>query len=150
MEKSVYIVKPDAWTFRYAIEGMVLDQGLLTLTTLQVTLSEHTLGRLYPDLFGAQNDLWRETLRHFAEGSSWIVQVIGEDAINVLRRLCGEDTNPNLCAASTIRRLFGESKPTVLADGSSYWRNAVHRPKNKYEAKSDLLLVDRMFGSLLH
>lgn len=146
MEKSVYIVKPDGFHNEYYMRRMFECEGLRIVDSRAVRVSVNVLEHLYPDLFAEKGELWEATVHHFAERSSMVVVVQGLNAIRLVRKISGENTNPNLCAPLTVRHIFGTRNPVVLSDGRFYWRNAIHRAENEDEAKDHLSLIQREYG----
>jgi nucleoside diphosphate kinase len=146
VEKSVYIVKPDGFYNEFYMRRMFECEGLRIVDSRAVRVSVNVLEHLYPDLFEEKGELWEATVRHFAERSSMVVVVQGLNAIRLVRKISGENTNPNLCARFTVRFIFGNRNPVVLSDGRFYWMNAIHRPKNKAEVKAHLSLIRHEYG----
>ncbi len=146
MERSVYIVKPDAFECEFYMRRMFECEDLRIVDSRAVRVSVDVLEHLYPDVFAEKGELWEATVHHFAERSSMVVVVQGQTAIRLVREISGENTNPNSCARLTVRYIFGTHTPIVLPGGRFYWRNAIHRPENEDEAKAHLLLIHRFFG----
>jgi hypothetical protein len=62
---------------------------------------------------------------------------VGGDAVVKLLDAVGGETNPALCDRDTIRFLYGDIEYEKLPGGSRYYRNAIHRPKDREEASAD-------------
>ena len=133
MEKSVYIIKPEATIFRAEIIRLMEDAKLKIEDKKDLVLPEQALRVLYPDL---SSDLWNATCLCFLAPVQ-IGLVSGENAVRILFQLAGKKTAPSECGSKTIRFMFGRKGPFVIGD-IKYYANAIHRPKNKTEAKKDI------------
>ena len=133
MEQSIYIIKPEATIFRAEIIRMIEEAKLKVEDKKDLVLPEQALRVLYPDLSA---DLWNATFLSFVAPIQ-IGLVTGEDAVKVLFRLAGKKTAPSECGSKTIRFIFGRKEPFVIGD-IKYYANAIHRSKNKREARKDI------------
>lgn len=140
MEKSVYIIKPEAVAHREQIRALIRGAGLRVANHKLAVFPEHALEALYPDM---QENLHAATLHYFGIGPSEIGIVEGENAINRLSQLAGEDVNPAKCAPGTIREQYGFKNP-VKWRNAIYFLNGLHRSKNTTEVERDL----ELFSSL--
>lgn len=134
MERSVYIIKPEALHQRERIHKIIRGGGLRIVATKTTMADERVVCTVYPDLSG---DLRSATVHHFGVGPCEIGVVEGEDAIARLSALAGEYVDPSACGAETIRGRFGLSVP-VRFGSCLYYRNGFHRSRNASEAKREL------------
>lgn len=133
MEKSVYIIKPEGMIFRSEIIKAIEQRALTIEEKKNLVLPEWALKELYPDL---SVDLWNATCLSFSAPVE-IGLISGEKAVQVLFRLAGKKTAPAECDSKSIRFIFGRKEPFVIG-GVRYYANAIHRPKNKLEARNDM------------
>lgn len=143
VEKTVYIIKPEALPHRQEIRLMIAEANLAITHSAVALLPEWVLVELYPDLARERNELWIATLEHLLNQECEIGIIEGENAMKKLLNLCGEETSPVACRVGTIRARFGEPIP-LPAGERFYWRNAIHRPKTQEEAANDLLVANRL------
>lgn len=143
-EKTVCIIKPEGLMFCHEIWRVIAQVcGLSMAEPRRCVLPVWALEELYPDLAKEKGELWIATLDHLSHSESEIMTIEGEDAISVILDQCGHDTVPAKCAEGTFRRRFGGKDPCFYGK-KQYWRNIVHRPKNKEEAERDLAVVARI------
>lgn len=140
MERSVYIIKPEAVAHRERIRSRIRDVGLRVAAHKLVVLPTQAIESLYPEM-GA--DLHAATLHYFGVGPSEIGIVEGVDAIKRLNQIAGEFVDPTKCAPDTIRGSYGFKSP-VKWQSAVYFLNAVHRSKDAGEVARDLALFDSL------
>jgi nucleoside-diphosphate kinase len=140
MEQALYIIKPEGMANRKEIHQMILDAGLKIILSKCVLLNNLVLNTIYPNL---SPDLLDATIRFLTKAPSEIGVVEGENAIEKLRELIGEQTNPDECRPGTIRHRFGV-RPSVVVGKSIYHLNVLHRSKTVDEARRELDLYDRV------
>lgn len=133
MQTSVYIIKPEAMASRSKIRTMIERAGPVISEAKILVLPEWTLKKLYADL---SEDLWNATCLAFVSLVE-IGLVTGENAVADLLNIAGTETAPAECDPSSIRFRFGRKDPFVIGK-MKYYANAIHRPKNKREAKRDV------------
>jgi nucleoside diphosphate kinase len=141
---AMVVIKPDAFSRREDIVNRIKADGLGVLTRREKRLPDNFVaGVLYKDL---PADIEEETLRHFNSGQSELLLIQGgPDLVEKLVRLTGQDTNPSNCSSESIRSIFGEHFPRKTDIGNDYYRNAIHRPKNKEERRAGLDDVGSLF-----
>jgi hypothetical protein len=91
---------------------------------------------MYPDL---SPELEEATMKHYNEGPSGILMLQGgEDILQKIISLTGENLKPTDNKNETLRHMFGEHFSRKIGDNVEYFRNAVHRPKTEEELKKIL------------
>jgi nucleoside diphosphate kinase len=144
MERSVYIIKPEAVAHRERIRALIQQAGLRVVAHKLMVLPQHALDLLYS---GMDDDLHAATLHYFGIGPSEIGIVEGENAISRLNQLVGADVNPMRCAPDTIRGRYGFKNP-VKWRTAVYFLNGLHRSKNADEANRDMELFNILTGTV--
>lgn len=140
MERSVYIIKPEAVAHRERIRSRIHDAGLRVVAHKVVVLPTHAIESLYPDM---EADLHAATLHYFGVGPSEIGIVEGDDAIKRLNQVAGDFVDPAKCPPSTIRASYGFKSP-VKWRSAIYFLNGIHRSKDANEVARDLALFDSL------
>lgn len=140
MERSVYIIKPEAVAHRERIRSLIRDAGLRVAAHKLVVLPTHAIESLYPDM---ETDLHAATLHYFGVGPSEIGIVEGMDAVKRLNHIAGEFVDPTKCQPSTIRASYGFKIP-VRWRSATYFLNGLHRSKDAKEVARDLALFDSL------
>jgi len=140
MERSVYIIKPEAVTHRELIRSHIRDAGLRVVAHKLVVLPTHAIESLYPDM---DADLHAATLHYFRVGPSEIGIVEGVDAVKRLYHIAGEFVDPTKCPPNTIRGSYGFRSP-VKWRGAIYFLNGLHRSRDTSEVARDLSLFDSL------
>jgi len=140
MERSVYIIKPEAVAHRKRIRSVIREAGLRIVAHKLVVLPIHAIESLYPDM---DADLHAATLYYLGVGPSEIGIVEGVDAIKRLNQITGEFVDPRMCASNTIRRSYGFSSP-VKWQSAIYFLNGLHRSRDACEVARDLVLFDTL------
>lgn len=126
---------------RQAINERLVTAGFEIVRFGLFTIPEELLMLIYPDLARQGGPVWEATLDHLAGKRSQGWWVKGEYAFLKVLAMCGEHTDPNRCAPTTIRAMYGVHHPHGLPGGFKYYLNAVHRPKNASEARRDLNFI---------
>jgi nucleoside diphosphate kinase len=140
MERSVYIIKPEAMSHRAEISRLIETSGLRIVARKLANIQEEAVDILYPDLC---QDLRDATLYYYGRGLSEIGVVEGVEAITRLVQLAGRSINPAQCDESSIRFRFGSSLPVKMGK-ALYYRNAFHRTKNATDATRELTIFDAL------
>lgn len=136
MERSVYIIKPEAESHRAAIHAVLEESGLTIVARTSVLLPDWALEALYPDI---NKDLRGATRMYFGLGPCEVGVVEGANAIERLFTLAGTAVSPAECASSSIRARFGVHRP-VRYRSAVYYLNGFHRSSDFVEAQRDLEL----------
>lgn len=132
-EESVFVIKPEAMPYKQEIMEMVEKSGIPIKEWRHLKLDEHQLHSMYPDAVG---EMWHKTKENLLNKEILAAIVEGDDVIEKLYKVCGENTTPFLCDPNSIRYLF---KDTTSQDGVLH-RNIIHRPKDQKEAEEHLVL----------
>jgi nucleoside diphosphate kinase len=143
MNRSIYIIKPEAMPFREEIRKMICLAGLKIIRTTEAIIPIDVLDKLYTD---CSDELRRATQLFMGCEPCEIGEVIGENAVEKLLSICGHVTDPSQCAAQTIRNRFGVRQVEHF-ENALYFKNAIHRPKNAEEAQRDLNALSKIFNS---
>ena len=141
MNRSIYVIKPEAMSARETIRERIVQAGLRIIRTAEVVVPADMLDLIYTDL---SPDLRKATQMFMGHKPCEIGEVEGEDAVNRLVAVCGNSTDPAQCEPYTIRRCFGVRRAERVGN-AAYFRNGIHRPKSQAEAQRDL----RIFSALL-
>lgn len=140
VQTSLYIVKPEAMRHRHDIRSVLarhLEIGAWTTTVLP----SEVLDAIYPDVSGDLRVMSHKAFKEQVE----VGIVHGPNAIRTLLRIAGHETAPHLCSPNTIRHRFGRWAPSTCADGSLFYHNGIHRPKDAVEAVRHVeLLLPRL------
>ena len=139
-EKTFFIIKPEGIKNAEAIKNIILENGMTIIMSKLAILTPDIIKLIYTD---TSNDLLKAHLMFMSKDISEVGIIEGANAINRLVQISGSHTNPNLCAAGTIRNLFGE-KTCSKVGVSLYYKNVIHRSLNKEEADRDVKLFDRI------
>ena len=127
MEKTLVIIKPDA--VKNGLIGKVIaiyeENGLNIDALYKKKLDKEILGKHYTE--HVNRDFYPSLLEFMLEDEVVVLQVSGDDAIQVVREINGA-TNPAKAKPCTIRYVHGESVQ----------RNVVHGSANKEDAKREL------------
>jgi len=140
MERSVYIIKPEAMSDRKGICRLIEAAGLRIVARKLTRISKEAIDILYPDL---NQDLRDATLYHYGLGLSEIGIVEGPEAIARLFRLAGQSVDPAECRASTIRFKFGYRLPVRMGN-AFYYKNAFHRTRNSLDVTRELAIYEML------
>ena len=140
MERSVYVIKPEAMTARDKIAQLIEASGLQIIARKLTRITEHAIEVFYPDL---SSDLHKATIQEYGAGLSEIGIVKGCDAIARLLDLAGQHVNPADCGTSTIRGRFGSSIPVRIGN-ALYYRNAFHRTKERSDVAHELSVFEEL------
>lgn len=125
-EKTLVIIKPDAYEKRNEILNMIRKANLPIIQTRVIErLSEELLKEHYHH--HVSKKFFPELLEFMQSGPVLVVAVLGENAIDKLRKLVGA-TDPAEAKEGTIRALYGTDKT----------RNAIHASDSLESAKAEL------------
>ena len=140
IERSVYIIKPEAVAHRELICSRICEASLRIIAHKIVVLPTHAIESLYPDM---EADLHAATLHFLGVGPSEIGIVEGVDAVKRLNYVVGEFVDPTECPPNTLRGSFGFRSP-VKWGGATYFLNGLHRSRDASEVARDLALFDSL------
>lgn len=139
MEKSFYIIKPEAFANRMEIRNKIIINNLKIVSSKIILLPKFIINQIYPNM---NPDLHSATLNFLGCGPSELGVVEGEKAISLLFEIGGKETDPNRCEKGTIRNTYGDRKG-VLWGNAIYFKNAFHRSHNIFEATRDINLYEK-------
>ncbi|MFA4818441.1 MAG: nucleoside-diphosphate kinase [Patescibacteria group bacterium] len=137
MEKSVFIIKPDAMKRSRKVKNVLLRAGLKIVSSKKIRLTPKMIDRFYDNL-RHKRSIRQATMDYLLNKTVEIGVVEGKSAILRLVAVCGQWTNPKKCEPNTIRALLGGKQGKRINRSYTFWRNAIHRSRNKSEAKRDL------------
>jgi nucleoside-diphosphate kinase len=106
VERSLFIIKPDAVSRNLVGEilSFLEDRGLRIVAMRMINLSEAEAGNFYHVHRG--KEFCRNLVSYMSSGRCVVTVVEGEDAIGLLRTICGL-TDPSAAREGTIRASFG-------------------------------------------
>ncbi len=113
----------------------MIESGGLTISEVkEVVVPRWALEIIYSDL----PERYRNSVfKPFVNTPVETGLVVGKDAVNTLLRIAGTEIDPVNCSPESIRFKFGARKP-VMIDGVIYYKNVIHRSRNKEEARQDV------------
>lgn len=133
------LIKPDAYEHRNEIVDVMKNSGLEVIQRIPYMPSKPFIEKLYDDVHPLILDA---TMRHLLCGPSEIVLIKESEAtLSVILTIVGTETNPAFCTPDTIRFTYGSHLPETMEGGLKYYRNAIHRPKNRDEAARDMKIL---------
>ncbi len=141
-EKTIFLLKPGrVLECRYAICEEIKNWGLQIEKSREVILTENHLITMYPNL---SDELWNATVEHLLGKQEYcpVFLVTGNDSIRRLANYAGRHVDPSQCKKETIRFRYSDP-PRNLGNGSTYYPNGIHCPKNPKEANRDINLFFR-------
>lgn len=131
MERTLLIIKPDAYEHAEEIIETVKSKGFNVIQTKFTTLNLNQASELYEEHEG--KDFYERLVRFMTGSFLAAVVVEGEHGVMALRDLVG-DTDPEKAAEGTLRKAYGKGMPN----------NAVHASANLQSADREIRLL---FGS---
>lgn len=140
MERSVYIIKPEAMSERGKISHLIEASGLRIAARKLTKFPREALDVFYPEL---SQDLREATAYYFGLGLSEIGIVEGPGAIARLFQLAGKSVDPAECGPSTIRFQFGSRSPVRMGN-VLYYRNGFHRARNASDAAREMAIYQTL------
>ena len=142
MNRSIYIIKPEAMHVRAKIRNLITESGLRIVRAVEIIIPASSLNSLYTDL---NSDLRKATQLFMGNEPCEIGEVAGENAVNLLLAVCGHSTDPSQCTPKSVRGLFGIRQAESVGS-AIYFKNAIHRPKTEEEARRDFGLFQTVFA----
>jgi nucleoside diphosphate kinase len=136
-KEAVMVVKPEALNARNEIVERIKSIGIEIRDRRIRVLSRELLSQVYAK---APPSIFDEICKHMSTPVEVIFVRGGEQLIEQILNLTGRERSPVLCGHGTIRYEYGVHVPVKLPDGSIYFKNAIHRPRNDHEASRDLKL----------
>lgn len=139
MEKTLFIIKPEAFHRREEIKNIIICNDLAIVSTLKKRLTHDNLlmfGKL-DSLYKMDRGLFNSYIHFMSMGIVELGIIEGIDAIERFRKLCGTDPNPLECAEGTLRNIFGLTEPGFF-QGRKFFLNAVHKSDNRDDARMEV------------
>lgn len=134
LETSFYIIKPHGLVFLEEVKAMIEGGGLIISEVERIVMPRWALEVIYSDLPEKYRD---SVFKPFVNAFVEVGLVVGRDAVNTLLQIAGTEIDPVDCAPESIRFKFGARKP-IMIDGVRYYKNIIHRSRNREEAKQDV------------
>ncbi|MFA6269811.1 MAG: nucleoside-diphosphate kinase [Candidatus Paceibacterota bacterium] len=133
---AVVVIKPDAVDRADEVVRRLEHEGFSIQKRVRKILPEKFVDSRSENF---PLDIQKETGKYLTTASSEIILLKGgDDIVEKLKFVTGENTNPGKSDKGSIRAIFGEHFPRKTDDGNDFFRNAIHRPANEEERKSDL------------
>lgn len=137
IQEAICMIKPDAFDSRDFIVKKLEESGLYVVKRKATKLTEDFMDKnIITDKF--PKSITEAQKKHYLSDNSEIILLKGEDVVRKLLKVIGLNTDPGLCDEDTIRSRFGMHIPVLLDEDLKYFFNAIHRPKDEQERKSDL------------
>ena len=134
MEKSIFMIKPEAINHQEEIMSYI-DKGGLKITRFRtMTLTEDELRKIYHDTHGS---LWEKTKEHFLNKEVLVGEVENEDAIENLKKICGTKTDGAVCEIGSVRNMF---RDLAERDTFKYHKNIIHRAMDQKEVDDQTIV----------
>ncbi len=134
LETSFYIIKPHGLIFLAEVRAMIQDGGLIISESKRLIMPYWALETIYSDL----PERYRSAVfKPFADTSVEVGLVVGENAVDTLLQIAGTELDPVDCAPESIRFKFG-GRGSFMIDGVRYYKNIIHRSRDRMEAKKDV------------
>lgn len=104
----------------------------------EVTLTEKVLKALYENLQGVKDrPLWEETLRRLqGKRVKVLTLLVNDKELKELTKCIGTHVNPKRCEPGSFRYRFGGGKEEIPGSDKFWFKNWIHRPRTKQEARS--------------
>jgi len=134
MEKSIFMLKPEAMNHKEEILSYIEKGGLKIIRFRTMTLTEDELRKIYHDTHGP---LWEKTKEHFLGKEVLVAEVEDENAIENLKKICGTKTDPAVCEIDSVRNMF---KDLSERDIFKYHKNIIHRAMDKKEVDDQTII----------
>lgn len=138
VEKTLLLVKPEAEDAVSEIEMLVNAQGLTVVEKKKILVTRSMIEEIYTHI---PSPIINLTSLHFADHVCTVLLIEGEDAIGKILTITGKELAPSHCDRNSIRYMYGIREP-IRMGSFLYWKNAVHRPRNKEEADLNM----KVFG----
>jgi nucleoside diphosphate kinase len=137
MNVTFYIIKPEAVKYNGEIHKIIILSGLIIIQSNIILLPKKIIEELY---FTCSKNIIEATKYFMCNEVSEIGIVLGDNALEELRAICGTETSPDKCKVGTIRNLFGIKEPQYF-NGIEYYKNAIHRPETVQEIENNIALI---------
>lgn len=136
IEKTLFIIKPEAFQIRSKIKKYIIGHSELKIIDSRITtLSEADVDQIYKDDIGTE--LMSAAKQHLVGRPVEICVLEGEDAIEKFLDLAGRNFDGSKCAVNTVRYIFGQMGVVHYGD-VTYYLNAIHKASpNEIESALD-------------
>ena len=125
LERTIYIVKPEAFDRRAEIKEYIEQQENFTVTECRThTMVSADVEQLYGDDLGTE--LLDAAKQHLVGKEVEVCVVRGENAVEQFLDLAGRHFDNRQCEPHTIRRRFGQAI-TLKYGNVTYYLNAIHK-----------------------
>ena len=141
-EKTLYIIKPEAFNERGRIRKIIQEKNNLSIDKYRIkklTKKEVSLMIDCDHGFKSNKKLFEAALYFMTRGLVEIGIIKGENCVNIFKELCGNKKDPKRCEENTIRNIFGISE-IMNYKGGGYYLNAIHRSDTIEEAEKEIQL----------
>lgn len=142
VEKTLYIIKPEAFKERGRIRAIIQEKNNLSIDKYKIkklTKKEVSLMLDCDHGFKSNKKLFEAALYFMTRGLVEIGIIKGKNCVNIFKELCGDKKDPKSCGKNTLRNIFGISK-IVYYKGGGYYLNAIHRSGTIEEAEREINL----------
>jgi len=121
---TLTIIKPDAFGKGYIdpILQRISFEGFRTIGMKMTHLTSDIAGQFYD--IHKDKPFYNDLIKFMTSGPICVCALQKDNAVNDFRTLIGE-TDPNECAAGTIRSMYGESVSSNAIHGSDSDENAL-------------------------
>jgi len=144
LERTLVLVKPDA--VKRHLTGRILERfenaGLKIIAMKMVWADDAFAKKHYREDDIAKRhgeNVWKNLLRFIVEGPVVAFVLEGNEAIEVVRKICGP-TEPKSAQPGTIRGDFSHHSYVTADSDKKAIRNIVHSSANKDDAKTEIAL----------
>jgi nucleoside diphosphate kinase len=128
------IIKPHALDHTTEILSM-LQKASIEVRATKSLLFTHSLVEILYDHMPSDA---RHTIAQSLAGKVGLALLVSVPSIECVLEIVGRESDPRLCAASTIRARFGVRAGPTHMGTDPWWENAFHRPIDEREAARDL------------
>ena len=117
MEKTLAIVKPDAFEHSVEIMDLIMDKtDLFVFAWRTTTIKVEDAVRFYEE--HAKQPFFEGLVEHMTSGPCLLMVLEGDDAVNKWQTLLGQ-TDPQGAEMGTVRARYGTELPKNAAHGSN-------------------------------
>lgn len=139
MDKTFYIIKPEAFNQRDNIRKDILNSGLsITESKILALSSSDTAHLSVQDMLYTKDKKLSQAYDYFLRQGLVEVGVIsGSDVISKFKDVCGSHYDPCECPLNTLRSKYGHFESSFYQD-REFYLNGVHKSSNEIEASYEL------------
>lgn len=143
IEKTLIMIKPDAIkrNLEFKILGRIKEKGFSIIKMRQTSPSKELLEKHYSNVLEKCGEEMLEKIIVYMSSRPVIVAIVqGDNAIQELRRLCGEKIEPKKCALGTIRFDYSNDSIEEAESENRAIENVVHTADSKESAEKEISL----------